>query len=79
MVEMFQTLDEVGRSSPNSFGSILASHPSPNERASNTRREIDERLRGSDRRGLSNSDDFQRLKSGVPSSAPTRNRVRPRN
>ncbi|MCI0390133.1 MAG: M48 family metallopeptidase [Acidobacteria bacterium] len=82
MVEMFQTLQEVGRSSPNAFGSILASHPAPSDRAANTRREIDERLRGSDRRGLSNSDDFQRMKSGIPSSSPTsptRNRVRPRN
>ena len=78
MVEMFQTLQEVNNSSPNAFGGILASHPPPRERAANTRREIDERLRGSDRRGLSNSDDFQRLKSGIPSSSPQR-RVRPRN
>jgi predicted Zn-dependent protease len=78
MVEMFQTLQEVSNSSPNAFGGILASHPPPGERGANTRREIDERLRGSDRRGLSNSDDFQRLKSGVQSSSPPR-RVRPRN
>ena len=78
MVEMFQTLQEVSNSSPNAFGGILASHPPAGERAANTRREIDERLRGSDRRGLSNTEDFQRLKSGNPSSTPPR-RVRPRN
>jgi predicted Zn-dependent protease len=78
MVEMFKTLQEVSNSSPNAFGGILASHPPAGERASNTRREIDERLRGSDRRGLNNSDDFQRLKSGVQSSSPQR-KVRPRN
>ena len=79
MIEMFQTLQEVGNSSPNLLGSILASHPPPAERASNTRHEIDQHLRGSDRRGLSNTDEFQRLKSGFssPSSAPRR--VRPRN
>jgi len=79
MVEMFQTLQEVSNSSPNALGGILASHPPPAERAANTRREIDEHLRGSDRRGLSNTDDFQRLKSGITSSSPTRSRVRPRN
>ena len=79
MVEMFQTLQEVSNSSPNALGGILASHPPPAERAANTRREIDEHLRGSDRRGLSNTDDFQRLKSGITSSSPTLSRVRPRN
>jgi len=79
MVEMFQTLQEVSANSPNALGGILASHPPPAERAANTRREIDDHLRGSDRRGVSNTDDFQRLKSGVTSSSPTRSRVRPRN
>src|SRR5262245_2431503 len=79
MVEMFQTLQEVSNNSPNALGGILASHPPPAERSANTRREIDEHLRGSDRRGLSNTDDFQRLKSGITSSSPTRSRVRPRN
>jgi beta-barrel assembly-enhancing protease len=78
MIEMFQILQEFNRSSPGLFGSILASHPAPSERASNTRREIDQHLRGSDRRGQSNTEDFQRLKSGSPSYAP-RSRVRPRN
>lgn len=78
MIEMFQILQEVSNSSPNAFGSILASHPAPGERSSNTRREIDQHLRGSDRRGLSNTEDFQRLKSGVPSYSSPR-KVRPRN
>ncbi len=78
MIEMFQILQEVSSSSPNAFGSILASHPAPGERASNTRREIDQYLRGSDRRGMSNTEDFQRLKSGAPSYSSPR-RVRPRN
>jgi predicted Zn-dependent protease len=86
MVQMFEMLQEVSRSNPNAFGSILASHPNPSERAANTRREIDDRLRGSDRRGnLGNSSDYQRIKSGMPASsapgaAPTSNRrkVRPR-
>src|SRR5262247_1280759 len=80
MVEMFQTLQEVSASSPNAFGGILASHPLPAERAANTRREIDDHLRGSDRRGLSNTEDFQRLKSGFQSNSPSSpRRVRPRN
>src|SRR5262245_3123988 len=33
MVEMFEILQEVSASSPNAFGSILASHPAPSERA----------------------------------------------
>jgi predicted Zn-dependent protease len=78
MIEMFDILQEVSSNSPNSFGSILASHPAPGERASNTRREINQHLRGSDRRGLSNTEDFQRLKSGY-SSSPAPRRVRPRN
>jgi predicted Zn-dependent protease len=78
MVEMFEILQEVSASSPNAFGSILASHPAPSERAANTRREISQYLRGSDRKGLSSSEDFQRLKSGATSS-PSPRRVRPRN
>jgi predicted Zn-dependent protease len=78
MVQMFEILQEVSASSPNAFGSILASHPAPSERAANTRREISQYLRGSDRKGLSSSEDFQRLKSGATSS-PSSRRVRPRN
>jgi predicted Zn-dependent protease len=80
MVEMFEILQEVSSSSPGAFGSILASHPAPSERASNTRREISQHLRGSDRRGLSDTEEFQRLKSDFqsqPSSTPRR--ARPRN
>jgi predicted Zn-dependent protease len=80
MVEMFEILQEVNSSSPGAFGSILASHPAPSERASNTQREISQHLRGSDRRGLSDTDEFQRLKSDFqsqPSSTPRR--TRPRN
>jgi predicted Zn-dependent protease len=50
MVQMFEILQEVSASSPNAFGSILASHPAPSERAANTRREISQYLRGSDRK-----------------------------
>jgi len=80
MVEMFEILQEVSASSPDALGSIMASHPPPSERAANTRREIDQYLRGSDRRGLSNTEDFQRLKSGFQSHSPSsQRRVRPRN
>lgn len=84
MVEMFQILQQVSQSQPNALGSILASHPPAAERAKNTQREINERLRGSDSKGTSNTSEFQRLKSGLPvsstppaSSAPRR-KVRPR-
>jgi predicted Zn-dependent protease len=80
MVEMFETLQEVSASSPDAFGSILASHPAPSERAANTRREIAQHLRGSDHRGLNNTEDFQRLKSGFQSRpSSSSRRVRPRN
>jgi predicted Zn-dependent protease len=78
MVEMFEILGEVSRNSPNALGSILASHPQPSERAANTRREIDQRLSGSNRRGIGNTNEFQRAKSGLPASATPR-KVRPRN
>src|SRR5215510_2833426 len=80
MVEMFEILQEVSASSTNAFGSILASHPAPSERAANTRREIAQHLRGSDHRGLNNTEDFQRLKSGYQSRpSSSSRRVRPRN
>jgi predicted Zn-dependent protease len=69
MIEMFEILQEVSSSSPSAFGSILASHPAPSERAANTRREINQHLRGSDRRGLSDTEDFRRLKSGFQSQS----------
>ncbi len=82
MVEMFEILNQISQSQPNALGSILSSHPPASERAGNTRREIDERLRGADGRGTSNTPEFQRIKSNLPassspSSAPRK--VRPRN
>jgi predicted Zn-dependent protease len=80
MIEMFEILQEVSSSSPGAFGSILASHPAPSERAANTRREINQHLRGSDRKGLSDTEDFRRLKSGFQSQSPSSPRgTRPRN
>ena len=70
MVEMFQMLQQVTKGG-GSVGSILASHPDPRERETNTRTEIDQYLQGTDRRGVSNSNDFQRLKGGLPASTTT--------
>ncbi len=70
MVEMFQMLQQVTKGG-GSMGSILASHPDPREREANTRTEIDQYLQGTDRRGVSNSNDFQRLKGGLPASTTT--------
>ncbi|HMV48170.1 MAG TPA: M48 family metallopeptidase [Blastocatellia bacterium] len=72
MVEMFEILQKVSGSNPNALGSILASHPPAGERAQNTQREIDQYLRGSNQRGASSSNDFQRIRGGVPAApAPT--------
>ena len=82
MVEMFEILNQISQSQPSALGSILSSHPPASERAANTRREIDERLRGADGRGVSNTNEFQRIKSNIPaSSSPssTPRKVRPRN
>lgn len=78
MVEMFQILQKVTQSSPNALGGVLASHPPAGERAANTSREINEHLRGSDRQGVSNTNEFERLKFGGSANEPPR-RVRPRN
>lgn len=82
MVEIFQTLNELNSSNPDMFGSILASHPPPAERAANTRREIEDHLRGSDNAGINNTENFRRIKSGLPASgqaAPaTRRKIRRR-
>jgi beta-barrel assembly-enhancing protease len=83
MVEMFEILAEISKNNAGSLGNILASHPPAPERADNTRREIGDRLRGSDQRGTSNTPDFQRIKGGASVSdfdrtAPTRSRPRPR-
>lgn len=72
MVEMFQILQQVAGSNPNALGSILASHPPAGERAQNTQREIEQHLRGSNQRGTGSSNDFQRIRGGVPAApAPT--------
>jgi predicted Zn-dependent protease len=78
MVEMFETLNQISQSQPKALGFIMSSHPPASERAANTRREIDERLRGADGRGVSNTNEFQRIKSNIPASSTPR-KVRPRN
>lgn len=79
MIEMFQMLQQVSKGGGGSLGSILASHPDPREREANTRSEINAFLQGTDRRGISNSTEFQRLKGGLPAapSTPAR-KTRPR-
>ncbi|QQS45312.1 MAG: M48 family metalloprotease [Acidobacteriota bacterium] len=68
MVEMFEILNQLSRSQPDLFGSILASHPPASERAANTRREIDDHMRGSDGRGTSNTQQFGRVKGVIPTA-----------
>jgi predicted Zn-dependent protease len=82
MVEMFRILEQISKSQPNSVGSIMASHPEPSERAGNTRIEIDQNLRGTDQRGISNTNEFQQIKNGAPGPFTPRKvqpRIRPRN
>jgi predicted Zn-dependent protease len=82
MVEMFRILEQISKSQPNSVGSIMASHPEPSERAGNTRIEIDQNLRGTDQRGISNTNEFQRIRSGAPGPFTPRKvqpPIRPRN
>jgi beta-barrel assembly-enhancing protease len=80
MVEMFEILASLN---PNQLGSIMSSHPPAAERASNTRREIDQHLQGTDQRGVSTTNNFQQIKSGVRTApapaASSGRRVRPRN
>jgi beta-barrel assembly-enhancing protease len=82
MVEMFQILGKISQSQPDAIGSIMASHPAPAERAGNTRIEIDQNLRGTDQRGISNTNEFQRIKGGTPTPITPRRvqpPIRPRN
>ncbi|HKX32662.1 MAG TPA: M48 family metallopeptidase [Blastocatellia bacterium] len=80
MVEMFNILGQISQSQPDTLGKIMASHPDPKERATNTRREIDQHLQGTDHRGLTTSDEYQEIKTGrAPVSADPGRRVRPRN
>ncbi len=66
MVETFEILQRASQSQPDASGSTLASQPPASERAANTRREIDERLRGSDRKGVSDTAEFRRIKGILP-------------
>lgn len=80
MIEMFQMLQKASQGGGGSLGSVLASHPDPREREANTRTEINAFLQGTDRRGVSNSNEYQRLKGLVPTaqtSTPAR-KTRPR-
>jgi predicted Zn-dependent protease len=82
MVEMFQILGKISQSQPDAIGSIMASHPKPEERAGNTRVEIDQNLRGTDQRGISNTNEFQRVKGVTPAPITPRRvqpPIRPRN
>lgn len=63
MVEMFGILANVSANNPNLLGNVLASHPPARERAQNTVSEIRTNLRGSDNRGVNNSNEFQRIKA----------------
>ncbi len=83
MIEMFQMLQQVSKGGGGSLGSILASHPDPREREENTKIEIEQHLSGTDRRGISNSNDYQRLKGGAATKVNDtrtrpRGKVRPR-
>ncbi|MFN0110147.1 MAG: M48 family metallopeptidase [Blastocatellia bacterium] len=81
MIEMFQMLQQASKGGGSGLGSIMASHPDPREREANTRTEINAYLKGTDTKGISNTTEFQRLKSGLPAapatSAPAR-KTRPR-
>lgn len=81
MIEMFQMLQQASKGGGGGLGSIMASHPDPREREANTRAEISAYLQGTDRKGVSNSTEFQRLKGALPAvpaaSAPAR-KTRPR-
>jgi beta-barrel assembly-enhancing protease len=82
MVEMFQILGQISQSQPDALGSIMASHPAPTERAGNTRVEINQNLRGTDQRGISNTNEYQRIKSEGPAPFTPRRvqpPIRPRN
>jgi len=83
MVEMFGILAEISKNSAGSLGNIMASHPPATERLENTRREITDRLRGSDQRGTQTTNEFQQLKgltgtANATSSGSSGRTVRPR-
>jgi predicted Zn-dependent protease len=75
MVEMFQTLASLN---PDQMGSILSSHPPARERAGNTQREIQDHLRGTDQRGVNNTNNYQLIRGEFSeTSSPRRQRPRP--
>lgn len=63
MVEMFEMLQRVSAQNPNLLGSVMASHPPPRERAANTINEIRSNLSGTDKRGITNTTEFDRIKA----------------
>jgi beta-barrel assembly-enhancing protease len=71
MTEMFGILAQLSQGGGGGLGSILASHPDPRERAQNTQVEIEQYLRSSNQRGTQTTDNFQRVKSGLPAMAST--------
>ena len=75
MVQMFETLASLN---PDQMGSILSSHPPARERAVNTQREIAQHLRGTDQRGINNTNNYQRIRGEIPENqSPRRQRPRP--
>ncbi len=81
MTEMFGILAEASKNNAGSIGNVLASHPPATERLENTRREISERMRGSDQKGTQNTTEFARVKGQPITSTGTTNsnrNVRPR-
>jgi predicted Zn-dependent protease len=78
MISMFEILNRLSQSQPNSIGSIMASHPAPVERARNTQREIEEHL-GSSSDGITTSNDYARIRAGLVGGTGSRIRQsRPR-
>lgn len=78
MVAMFQILNRLSQSQPNTIGSIMASHPAPKERAQNTQREIAEHL-GSSVDGLTSSNEYARIRASIVGATGSRVRQsRPR-
>ncbi len=72
MMEMFGILAQLSQGGGGGgLGSILASHPDPRERAQNTEAEIGQYLRASNQRGTQTTDNFQRIKSGLPAISGT--------
>ncbi len=63
MVEMFEMLQRVSAQNPNLLGNVMASHPPPNERAANTISEIRSNLSGTEKRGITNTTEFDRIKT----------------